>query len=287
MVHVHGAALADRRRVDAGRVVAKVRRDLEGDGDGALGREVVLEGVLVAFRDVDAAARDDDADAGARGQRRRRAGGGVEGAGLVDALVGVVELRREAAGVLDVLEGVGGEAPGAALGVERAGAVDELLLGEPRRAPGVLLEREVALEGPDRREGPAAPAVALVLHLGDDAARPPVERRREVRGARARADAPRRGALLRVHEHRRLELVLRHVAELVQAHPPGELPRVVRLDAPLRRQKVPLALRVLGSRRVALPKGGLILVEVAHIRGRGTQKEHGQRRHCAEGKGSF
>mmetsp|Transcript_9638 Transcript_9638/g.39298 ORF Transcript_9638/g.39298 Transcript_9638/m.39298 type:complete len:422 (-) Transcript_9638:36-1301(-) len=234
VVHVHGAVLADGRRVDARRIGLEVRGDLERDRDGARRRERHLELLLVSRRQINGTARHDDADALRLGHGRVL--GHREGAVLRLGDVRVRELGRQAARVLDVLEGVRRQPAVAARRVEVEGAVDELLLGKPRRAPRVGLEREVRLKSADRRERPARPARALVLHLAHDAALAPVERVGNIlEHARAELGLElrrrrRRRAVLRFHEDRVLELIPRPVRELVDAHLPRELRRVVRLD---------------------------------------------------------
>ena len=80
----------------------------------------------------------------------------------------------------NVLERMARQAAVAALSIESASAVDELLFTEAGSSPGAGLECEVSLERARRREGPARAAAALVLDLGDDAARAPVDARGQV-----------------------------------------------------------------------------------------------------------
>lgn len=77
----------------------------------------------------------------------------VNGAGLIDTLVWIRILGGDALIVVDVLEGMGWQATVAAVVVEGASAVDELLLSVGLK--NAVLDEMGALEAADGGEGPA------------------------------------------------------------------------------------------------------------------------------------
>mmetsp|Transcript_2974 Transcript_2974/g.7195 ORF Transcript_2974/g.7195 Transcript_2974/m.7195 type:complete len:451 (+) Transcript_2974:1409-2761(+) len=128
--------------------------------------------------------------------------------------VRVVLLGVEAV-VLHELEGVVHDAALAAV-VHRRVAVDQLLLAQ--RDQLAREHRVRAFHRARRREGPAAAAVALVLHRRDDALLAPVLRVRVLVAAQRThvlGFASRRAVRLGLEEPRLLELLPAHIRELV------------------------------------------------------------------------
>ena len=103
---------------------------------------------------------------------------GVDCALVGHGLVGVSRFLHDATSTLDVLEGVGRQAAVAAVVVEVASAVYQLLLANVLEL-AVLLE-VVRLQGAYSGESPAAAALALVFNGGDDSLGPPVPGVRDV-----------------------------------------------------------------------------------------------------------
>jgi hypothetical protein len=135
--------------------------------------------------------------------------------------VGVVAAGHQPWRVPDVLEGVGRQAPLAAVVVEGLCAVNQLLLSEG----GVFTLAEdvpMGFNGPNSRESPARATSPLVLDRADHPLFPPVEGRRDLQFEVALDfQAVGSGAILRGHEPQRPELVLGQVCEIVDALGPG------------------------------------------------------------------
>ena len=103
---------------------------------------------------------------------------GVDCALVGHGLVGVRGFLHDATSTLDVLEGVGRQAAVAAVVVEVASAVYQLLLADVLEL-AVLLE-VVRLQGAYSGESPATAALALVFNGRDDSFGPPVPGVRDV-----------------------------------------------------------------------------------------------------------
>mmetsp|Transcript_85490 Transcript_85490/g.217973 ORF Transcript_85490/g.217973 Transcript_85490/m.217973 type:complete len:355 (+) Transcript_85490:216-1280(+) len=227
VVHIARAALADLRSVDTMMVIPEVTGHLKSNTDRTMRREVILQALLVAHGEVHRTSRHIHTDAGRSGlevaRRRAAALGDVESTGTVLGTIRVVELRVQAPGGPNVLEGVRGETAIAAVVVEGLRTVDKLLLREARRVPGVVLDGHVRLEAACGRKRPATAAMALVLHLRDHAALAPVDSGGQVHafhGARelrsGQGGTVCRRAILRGHEHLARELLVAHVRKMVQ-----------------------------------------------------------------------
>uniref|UniRef100_A0A804QXM7 Uncharacterized protein n=1 Tax=Zea mays TaxID=4577 RepID=A0A804QXM7_MAIZE len=163
--------------------------------------------------------------------------GPIAVAGAVGRAVRVRGLGGDAAEGLDELEGVLHQ-PALAPVLVRV-AVDQLLLRQRRQA--ARPDGVDALHGHHRREGPAASAVALVLHARHRALLPPVHGPRRVGGGVVHeprhGPGPRRGGILPPEVvdagvgERGPELLPPHVAEPVQAEAVGPVAAlVVRVD---------------------------------------------------------
>ena len=110
-------------------------------------------------------------DLSVRGDSGGSLGGSGAVAGLVDGLVGVVDLSGDSV-VLHVVEAVVHPASVAALVAVAPGAVHQLLFGQ--RGQCVACEEPGALDGAHGREGPATAAGALVLHWSHGVLQGPV-----------------------------------------------------------------------------------------------------------------
>uniref|UniRef100_A0A0A8Y7N5 Uncharacterized protein n=1 Tax=Arundo donax TaxID=35708 RepID=A0A0A8Y7N5_ARUDO len=187
---------------------------LDGDADGLV-RECLDQRLLVVGRHVLVPGDGDHLLAG---------GGGLVVAVALLHEVRVGLLRAQAAAAGDVGEGVVHDAAVAAV-VAVGAAVDELLLRQRRQVP--RHDGVDALHRRHRREGPAATALPLVLHLRHRSLLPPVHRLGHVvaahaavpEGAAAGAAVPAAAFGAAEAEVGGLELVVGEVGELVEAEP--------------------------------------------------------------------
>ena len=140
MVDVTRGVLAHGGGVNTLGVRHEVVLAVEGNRDGLL-VDSGLERILVTSSDVDSVAN------------LELVGRRVNGAGLIDTLVWIRILGGDALIVVDVLEGMGWQATVAAVVVEGASAVDELLLSVGLK--NTVLDEMGALEAADGGEGPA------------------------------------------------------------------------------------------------------------------------------------
>ena len=144
---------------------------------------------------------------------------GVDCALVGHGLVGVSRFLHDATSTLDVLEGVGRQAAVAAVVVEVASAVYQLLLANVLEL-AVLLE-VVRLQGAYSGESPATAALALVFNGRNDSFGPPVPGVRDVVSEEFREFRPlvSGGAVLLGLDEVKvvLELALSHVGVGVEA----------------------------------------------------------------------
>ena len=117
VVDILRSSSAIRRGVDSRRVVVEVTGNLESNGDGSNGEEVLHEFILITDSDV-------------HGALGSHSGSNIHVASTVFGSVGVLELGGEASIVVNVLEGVRGKPSAATVVVEVASTVNQLLFGQ-------------------------------------------------------------------------------------------------------------------------------------------------------------